>query len=137
MDEYVMKQKIQKVCIEPSAPDGLIQQVVLRARAVAMGAAAQKQLKDASAENLANLASRMLVGQLAAVSQLPKGAQPEQLARQLEQHPAFVAALRGGNVALRLTNGELLQQIVGQQPGNEPATLQITQKQGPQAPTMG
>ena len=76
MEEYVIKQKIQMACIEPQAPEGLIQQVILRAKAVTMGVAAQKQLDTAPAENVAQLASRALIGQLAAVSELPKPAQP-------------------------------------------------------------
>ena len=116
MDEYVMKQKIQMACFEPRAPEELIQQVILRAKAVVMGVAAQKQLETAPAENIAGLASRAVVGQLAAATELPRGAQPEQLARQLEQQPVFIAALRGGNVAQRLNSGELLQQITGQKP---------------------
>ena len=113
MDEYVIKQKIQMACFEPRAPEELIQRVILRTQAVAMGVAAQKQLETAPAENIAELTSRVVVGQLAAVSELPKGAQPEQLARQLAQQPAFIAALRGGNVVQRLHSGELLQQITG------------------------
>jgi hypothetical protein len=133
MDEYVMKQKIQMVCFEPRAPEGLIQQVILRAQAVVMGVAAQKQLETAVAENVAGLASRALVGQLAAATELPKGAQPEQLARQLEQQPAFIAALRGGNVVQRLNSGELLQQITGQKPVAAQTTFEntIPKKEGP------
>ena len=37
MEEYVIKQKIQMACIEPRAPEGLIQQVILRAKAAAGG----------------------------------------------------------------------------------------------------
>lgn len=135
MDESIIQQKIQMACLEPRAPEGLIQQVILRARAVAMGTAAQKQLETATAERVAELASRAVIGQLAMVSELPKGAQPEQLARQLEQQPAFIAALRGGNVAQRLGSGELLQQITGQKPAVEPV---ISEKppvaQGPKIP---
>ena len=75
-----------------------------------MGVQAHKQLETAPAEKIGMLAARVLIGQLAEVSALPKGAQPEQLASQLEQHPAFAAALRGGNIARRLENGELLRQ---------------------------
>lgn len=133
MDEYVMKQKIQKACIEPRAPEKLIQQVVLRAKAVVMGVAAQKQLETAPTENIAGLASRALIGQLAAATQLPERVQPEQLARQLEQQPSFIAALRGGNVVQRLANGELLQQITGQKPTVKPTEPEISvpQKEGP------
>jgi hypothetical protein len=111
MDECVMQQKIQMACFEPRAPEGLIQQVILRAQAVVMGAKAQKQLETGPQENVAELASRVLVGQLAGATALPRGVQPEMLARQLEQQPDFIAALRGGNVAQRLNNGELLRQI--------------------------
>ena len=37
MDENIVKQKIQKAFPEPRAPKGLIQQVILRVKAVAMG----------------------------------------------------------------------------------------------------
>ena len=133
MDEYVMKQKIQMACIEPRAPEGLIQRVLLRAKAVVMGVAAQKQLETAPAENVAQLASRVLIGQLAAATQLPEGAQPEQMARQLEEQPAFRSALRGGNVAQRLGNGELLQQLTGQTPAAEAIEPEISvpKKEGP------
>jgi len=50
MDEYVIKQKIQMACFEPRAPEKLIQQVILHAKAVVMGVAAQKQLDTAPAE---------------------------------------------------------------------------------------
>ena len=133
MDEYVIKQKIQKAFFEPRAPESLIQQVSLRAQAVAMGLAAEKQLKAAPVEKYGELAARGLIGQLAAVSELPKAAQPERLARQLEQQPAFAAALRGGNVAQRLASGELLQQITGQKPAVEPTEpgISVPQKEGP------
>ena len=116
MDEYVMKQKIQRAFFEPRAPEGLIQQVTLRARAVAMGAAALKVLEAAPAEDIAGLTSRAVIGQLAAVTELPNGVHPEQLARQLARQPAFLSALRGGNIAQRLSSGELLEQIIGQKP---------------------
>ena len=112
MDEYVTKQKIQKAYNEPPAPQELIDSVILRAQAVTMGVDAQKQLETAPGQNAGELASRVMIGQLAAVSELPKGAEPEQLARQLEQEPAFQAALQGGNVAGRLHSGQLLQQVV-------------------------
>ena len=133
MDEYVIKQKIQMACFEPRAPEKLIQQVILRAKAVVMGVAAQKQLDTAPAENVSGLVSRVLVGQLAAATQLPDGAQPEQLASQLEQQPSFIAALRGGNVIQRLGNGELLQQLTGQTSEAEPAEIEIStpKKVGP------
>ena len=119
MDEYVIKQKIQMACIEPRAPEELIQQVILRAKAVAMGAAAHKQLESAPAGDVAGLTSRVLIGQLASVSELPKNAQPEQLASQLAQQQAFLAAIRGGNVVQRLDSGELMRQITGQKPAVE------------------
>lgn len=133
MDDYVIQQKIQQVCFEPRAPESLIQSVILRARAVTMGVQAQKQLETAPAEKIGELASRVLVGQLAAVSELPKGAQPEVLARQLEQEPAFTAALRGGDVMGRLNRGELIRQMTGQQPEPEKFAPEISppQKQGP------
>ena len=133
MDEYVMKQKIQKAFFEPRAPEELIQQVLLRAQAVVMGVKAQKQLETTPSENIAQLASRAVVGQLATVSELPNGAQPEQLAQQLEHQPAFIAALRGGNVLHRLNSGELFQQITGQKPIAERADLEVAapKKEGP------
>jgi hypothetical protein len=75
----------------------------------------------------------VVIGQLAAATELPKGAQPEQLAQQLEQQPTFVAALRGGNVAQRLKSGELLQQITGQKSAAEPTAPEISapKKEGP------
>ena len=45
MDEYVIKQKIQEAFLEPRAPEELMQKVVLRAQAVAMGTNAQKELE--------------------------------------------------------------------------------------------
>ena len=133
MDEYVIKQKIQMACIEPRAPEELIQQVILRAKAVAMGAAAHKQLESAPAGDVAGLTSRVLIGQLASVSELPKDAQPEQLASQLAQQQAFLAAIRGGNVVRRLDSGELLQQITGQKPAVERVAPEISvpKKEGP------
>jgi hypothetical protein len=126
MEEYVIKQKIQMACIEPRAPEGLIQQVILRAKAVVMGAAAHKQLECAPTGNVAGLVSCALIGQLAAVSELPKDAQPEQLASQLEQQQAFLSAIRGGNVVQRLDSGELLQQITGQKPAMEGVVAEIS-----------
>jgi hypothetical protein len=133
MDEYVIKQKIQKACIEPQAPEELIQKMILRTQAVSMGVDAQKRLRTAPAEKLGELAAYVLIGQLAAVSELPKGAHPKHLAEQLEKQPAFLAALRGGNVVQRLNNGELLQQLTGQKPPIENAEPQISvpQKNGP------
>lgn len=126
MDEYVIKQKIQTALSEPRAPEGLIQQVILRAKAVVMGVSAQKQLETATAEDVAGLVSCVLVGQLAAATQLPDGAQPEQLAQQLEQQPAIRAALHGGNLSQRLNSGELLRQITGQTSEAEPAEIEIS-----------
>ena len=133
MDEYVMKQKIQRAFFEPRAPEGLIQQVTLRARAVAMGAAALKELEAAPAEDIAGLASRAVIGQLAAVTELPNGVHPEQLACQLERQPAFLSALRGGNIAQRLSSGELLKQITGQKPeaGQTAPEKNSPKKEGP------
>ena len=136
MDEYGIKQKIQTARFEPQAPEGLIQQVILRAKAVTMGVAAQKQLDTAPAENVAQLASRALIGQFAAVSELPKGTQPEQLAQQLEQQPTLQAALHGGNLSQRLNSGELLRQITGQTPEAELAEPEIPAHQN-KGPTLG
>jgi hypothetical protein len=133
MDEYVMKQKIQKACFEPRAPERLIQQVIIRAKAVVMGLEAQKQLETAQSENIAKLASLAVIGQLAAVSELPKGTQAKQLAHQLERQPAFITALGSGNVAQRLNSGELLLQITGQKTAPAQTTPEntIPKKEGP------
>ena len=133
MDEYVMKQKIQNAFFEPRAPEALIQKVVLRTQAVTMGVASQKQLETATAEKVAELTARALVGQLASVSELPYGVQPEQLARQLEQTPAFQTAIQGGNVVRRLFSGELLQQITGKSAVAEQPSAPISapKKEGP------
>ena len=124
MDEYVVKQKIQNACVEPRPPEDLIQQVIHRAEAVAMGVQAQKQLETAPAEQVSQLASRGIIGQLAAVSELPKDVAPEELARLLEQEPVFLAALRGGKVAARLSSGQLMQQIAAKQAETTENTLQ-------------
>lgn len=133
MDEYVIKQKIQNAFSEPRAPEDLVQRVILRAKAVTMGAQAQKQLETASEAERGELASRALIGQLATVSELPMGMQPEELAHQLEEQPAFQAALRGGNLPQRLKSGELLRQITGHTPDVQPEEPQISnpQKDGP------
>lgn len=131
-----MKQKIQSACLEPRPSEELIQGVILRARAVAMGAAAQKLLETAPAQDMASLASRAVIGQLAAAAPLPRGTQPEQLARQLEQQPAFIAALRGGHVAQRLSSGELLRQITGSEPSLEPPSPGIPAPKK-DTPTLG
>ena len=133
MDDYEVKQKIQHACFEPRAPEDLVQKVILRTQAVSMGVQAQKQLETAPAENVEELASRALIGQLAVVSELPSDAQPEQLARTLEQEPAFIAALHGGNVARRLSSGELIRQVVGQEIKAEEPAPQIENpiKKGP------
>lgn len=133
MDESVIKQKIQNASFEPRAPEDLIQRVILRAKAVTMGTQAQKQLETAPAEQLGELASRALIGQLAAVSELPQDTQPEQLAQQLAQQPAFRTAIHGGNLPQRLKSGELLRQIAGHTPAAQPEEPQISnpQKYGP------
>ena len=133
MDEYVTKQKIQEAYSEPQAPEKLIQQTILRTQAVTMGVQAQKQLESASAEDLGQLASRALIGQLAAVSELPEGTEPEQLAHQLELEPSFQAALHGGHVARRLSSGELMQQAAAQKPAaeQEPPEISVPVKEGP------
>ena len=137
MDEYIIKGKIREAYFEPRAPEELIGKVVLRARAVAMGADAQKQLENStSVGKIADLTSRVLVGQLAAVSELPKGAQPEWLARQLKQQPAFAEALRGGNVIMRLNSGELLRQIIGQTPKADATSLEKSVRKE-EDPTIG
>ena len=112
MDENVFKQKIQRACLEPIPLEELIRKVVLRSQAVHMGAKAQKILETATVANLEELVSRAIIGQLAAVADLPLGVSPEQLARQLEQQPAFVSALRSGNVIGRIKSGELIRQVL-------------------------
>ena len=49
------------------------------------------------------------------------------------QQPAFLAALRGGNVAQRLNSGELLQQIIGRKPlvGQTAFENAISKNEGP------
>ena len=133
MDDYVIQQKIQKAYMEPRAPETLIQSVILRAKAVTMGVQAHKRLETAPAEKVRELTSQVLVGQLAAVSNLPEGTEPEKLAQQLEQEPAFVAALRGGNVLGRLSSGQLIKDITTQQPEpeKEAPELSVPQKEGP------
>lgn len=51
MDEYVIKQKIQRACFEPRAPEGLIRKVVLRAQAAGTLMQAQKQMESSLAAN--------------------------------------------------------------------------------------
>ena len=70
----------------------------------------------------------MLMGQLAAVSDLPKGIKPERLAQQLEREPAFRSALRGGNVAQRVKSGELMRQVVKQEPAAAKASPESSVK---------
>ena len=115
MEEYLLKQKIQDAYFEPRAPEELVNRVILRVQAVAMGEEAQKQLETASADQVGPLAARALIGQLAMGSPLPPGVQPEELARQLQEEPAFTAALYGGNVLRRIQNGELIQQVTNPQ----------------------
>ena len=116
MEENLRKQKIQDAFTEPAAPQELVSAVILRVQAVTMGKEAQKQLECAQEQDVGALAARALIGQLATVSNLPSGAHPEQLARQLLHEPAFEAALCGGNVLRRIHSGEMMQQIVNQQP---------------------
>ena len=139
MDEKTLKESIQKVYFDPRAPEELIQKVVLRAKAVTMGREAQKQLETAPAEKVGELASRALIGQLATLTELPKNTQPEQLAQQLQQEPAFLAALRGGHVARRIQNGELMQQVAGQTPAVEeqPPQIDVPVKELPKLPGLG
>ena len=133
MDDYVIKQKIQAAYSEPKAPEQLVEKVILRGQAITKGMEAQKQLKTAPAEEMAELAASVLIGQLAAVSELPQGAQPEGLARQLMAEEAFTAALRGGNVVGRLNNGELLRQLAAPKPSAQQDTPAVSapQNQGP------
>lgn len=139
MNENEVKEKVQKVYFEPRAPEELIQSVILRAKAVTMGLEAQKQLETAPAEKVGELASRALIGQLATLSELPRNAQPEQLAQQLQQEPAFMAALRGGHVARRIQSGELMQQVAGQPPAakEEPPQIEAPVKELPKLPGLG
>lgn len=139
MNENEVKEKVQKVYFEPRAPEKLIQSVILRVKAVTMGLEAQMQLATAPAEKVGELASRALIGQLATLSELPKNAQPEQLAQQLQQEPAFMAALRGGHVARRIQSGELMQQVAGQPPAakEEPPQIEAPVKELPKLPGLG
>jgi hypothetical protein len=133
MDESVVKKKIQAAYSAPQASETLIQRTILRAQAVTMGAEAQRELETAPAEKLGQLASRVLIGQLAAVSDLPKGIKPEHLAQQLEQEPAFQAALRDGNAAQRVKSGELMRQVIKQKPAAAQASPKppVQVKKGP------
>ena len=128
MDEYVMRQKIQNAYLEPQAPEELIKAVSFRTQAVAMGLQAQKQLETAPAEQVGDLAARALIGQLATVLGLSADTQLEKLVRQLQQEPAFAAALRGGNIVRRVNSGELLRQIAGLEPVVEQATPEELEK---------
>ena len=136
MDEYVIKQKIQEAYFQPRPPEELVQRVILRAKAVTMGTQAQTLLETAPAEKVGQLASRALIGKLALVSDLPKDADPEQLAHQLEQQPAFRAALRGGNIVGRLNSGDLLRQVTGQSSQTEQESSAPV-KDVPKQPGMG
>ena len=128
MDEYVMRQKIQNAYLEPQAPEELIKAVSFRTQAVAMGLQAQKQLETAPAEQVGDLAARALIGQLATVLGLSADTQLEKLVRQLQQEPAFAAALRGGNIVRRVNSGELLRQIAGLESVVEQATPEELEK---------
>lgn len=133
MEEYMLKQKIQAAYSEPRAPERLVDAVILRAQAVTMGVQAKQQMATARGEDMGKLAARVLIGRLAEVSELPAGTKPEELAEQLEQEPAFRAALQGGNVARRLENGDLLRQITEPAPAAKPdePELAVPQKEGP------
>ena len=128
MEESTMKQKIKDAFFEPRAPQELIDSVILRAQAVTMGEEAKKQMATASAEQIGTLAAQALIGQLASVSALPSGSEPQALAQQLEQQPAFQAALHGGNVLKRVESGELMQQVANPQPEDLP---EVPQKENP------
>ena len=58
MEEYLLKQKIQDAYFEPRAPEELVNRVILRVQAIAMGVEAQKQLETASADQVGPLAAR-------------------------------------------------------------------------------
>ena len=132
MDEFKVKEKIQTAFSAPQVSQDLIPRTTLRAQAVTMGADAQRKMETASAKEMGQLASRALIGQLAAVSDLPMGIKPERLAQQLEQEPAFQAALRGGNVAQRVKSGELMRQVVSQKPAAQASPkLSVKVKEGP------
>ena len=83
--------------------------------------------------------SRVLIGRLAAVSELPKGSQPERLAQQLEEDPNFASAMRGGNIVQKLHSGELIRQIVKEKSILDDPLSQIAvpAKESPQAPNVG
>ena len=136
MDEFAVKEKIQAAYSAPQVSEDLIQRTILRAQAVTMGADAQRQMETAPAEKMGQLASRALIGQLAAVSDLPMGIKPERLARQLEQEPAFQSALRGGNVAQRVKSGELMRQVIKQEPAAAQASPELSVKVN-EGPGMG
>ena len=133
MDEFTVKEKLQAAFSAPQVSEDLIQRTILRAQAVTMGAEAQRKMETASAEEMGQLASRALIGQLAAVSDLPIGVKPERLAQQLEQQPAFQSALCGGNVAQRVKSGEFMRQVTKQEPAaaHTSPKLAVKAKEGP------
>lgn len=133
MDEFTIKEKLQAALSVPPVSEDLIQRTILRAQAVTMGADAQQKIENAPAEEMGKLASRVLIGQLAAVSDLPKGIKPERLAQQLELAPAFQTALRGSNVGQRVRNGELMRQVVKQEAAatHTSPTSPVKAKEGP------
>lgn len=144
MEEYAIKQKIQNAFSEPRAPEALIQSVTMRAQAITMGRNAQQQLAAAPGENVQALAAVAVVGKLAEMTPLP--AQPQQLAGQLQQEPAFQAALAGGNLLQRIQSGELIRQIaqrneVMEQAGPQAAATQkemeVPIKEAPTLPGLG
>lgn len=133
MNEQTMKQQIKAAYAEPKAPEGLIRSVILRVNAAKMGAQAQSDLKTASPEKYPELVSLALIGQLAAVTALPEGAEPGQLARQLRQQPQYARVMQGGNIPQRLASGELFRQLTQTAASRQEEAPQMSapQKQGP------
>lgn len=115
MDEMKITQSIRDAYHEPRAPEPLVRSVILRAEAVTMGRQARQSLPTAQPEQQPELAARALVGQLAEVSALPEGSEPQLLAQQLSREKAFTRLLAGGDLPRRLESGELLRQLVGGQ----------------------
>lgn len=136
MEEMIIKQKIKEAVPEPKAPEALVEAVVLRVRAMEMGRQAQARLDTAPAQERGALAAMGLVGQLAQLGPLPQGAQPRDLARELEQSPAFLNALPGAELSRRLSSGELMRQVAEnaarpQEPEAPAQTREPAERQGP------
>lgn len=131
MDEMKIAQTIQNAYNEPRAPEGLIRSVVLRAEAMTLGREARQQIARAPEAEQPELAARDILGQLAAVSPLPEGSDPRDLARQIAQSPEMVRAAEEGALPQRLADGSLLRQLAGE--GAKPEQPRQEEPRAPQA----